>query len=536
LNASSPTIIKFLPIGPVPSSPSPYVYTIASAANIINGSSSNLTVSEDTRYNVTASVVGNTIQLNVSGSNATLYWNSANPADTWASGVWKNGANPTDTFMTADAVIFDDTATSTTVNISDGAAVMPMSVTVAGTKNYTFSGSTGKISGATGILMNGTGTLTINTPNDYLGQTGVNNGVLQFGNAAALNALTSSIVVNGGGSFNINGLTMTNNILGVIQGLEVQISGNGYNNQGAVFSSTGNQSALRRLVLNNDASIGAPGARWDMYNPVPGDTNVAYLHGNGHTLTKVGSGEIWLKEIGDTGLGNINIDVGVLGLQQHITAGLAGNTITVAGGAGMGLWDTGQYQTIQKKLVLQNNSRISSGGGALNSLEGNATLNGVVTFQTTVALNLTAPVGSKITGTGGVVKTNTGTLTLAGAKDFSGANDIQAGIMALADTGTLGNFQNAANTTLQLLAGSDHIVGDVSGTGSTVLEENALLTATSITQNTLTIRAGAKLTIAALPGGALAGMNSLSQVPEPSTWAMLMLAAAVLGIYWRRSR
>jgi len=28
----------------------------------------------------------------------------------------------------------------------------------------------------------------------------------------------------------------------------------------------------------------------------------------------------------------------------------------------------------------------------------------------------------------------------------------------------------------------------------------------------------------------------LSEVPEPATWAMLMLAAMGLGIYWRRRR
>jgi hypothetical protein len=28
----------------------------------------------------------------------------------------------------------------------------------------------------------------------------------------------------------------------------------------------------------------------------------------------------------------------------------------------------------------------------------------------------------------------------------------------------------------------------------------------------------------------------LTQVPEPATWAMLMLAAMGLGIYWRRRR
>ena len=33
------------------------------------------------------------------------------------------------------------------------------------------------------------------------------------------------------------------------------------------------------------------------------------------------------------------------------------------------------------------------------------------------------------------------------------------------------------------------------------------------------------MTINAIPGGPTAGIGSISPVPEPSTWAMLMLAA-----------
>ncbi len=62
------------------------------------------------------------------------------------------------------------------------------------------------------------------------------------------------------------------------------------------------------------------------------------------------------------------------------------------------------------------------------------------------------------------------------------------------------------------------------------------LLASSIVCNTLTVGAGAEITIKPLPGGPLAGMGSLSAVPEPSTWAMLVLAAIGLGIYRRRSR
>jgi hypothetical protein len=62
------------------------------------------------------------------------------------------------------------------------------------------------------------------------------------------------------------------------------------------------------------------------------------------------------------------------------------------------------------------------------------------------------------------------------------------------------------------------------------------LTATSIVQDTLTIDSGTgdTLNIAAFDGGSTSG-SSLTQVPEPSTWAMFMLAAMGPGIYRHRN-
>ena len=62
------------------------------------------------------------------------------------------------------------------------------------------------------------------------------------------------------------------------------------------------------------------------------------------------------------------------------------------------------------------------------------------------------------------------------------------------------------------------------------------MTASSVAQDTLNIGSGATFTIAPAAGGALSATGTLTAVPEPSTWAMLMLAAMGLGMYWRRSR
>jgi hypothetical protein len=59
--------------------------------------------------------------------------------------------------------------------------------------------------------------------------------------------------------------------------------------------------------------------------------------------------------------------------------------------------------------------------------------------------------------------------------------------------------------------------------------------ADSISIGTLTIGAGSKVTINAIPGGQafLSATSATKPVPEPAAWVMLMLAFIGLGFYWR---
>jgi endonuclease/exonuclease/phosphatase family metal-dependent hydrolase len=61
----------------------------------------------------------------------------------------------------------------------------------------------------------------------------------------------------------------------------------------------------------------------------------------------------------------------------------------------------------------------------------------------------------------------------------------------------------------------------------------AQITVDSIDGNTLCMAANSTLTIRAIPGGPLAGVKLLSPVPEPSTWAMIILAVMGLYVYRR---
>jgi len=174
---------------------------------------------------------------------------------------------------------------------------------------------------------------------------------------------------------------------------------------------------------------------------------------------------------------------------------------------------------------------IDSGGGAIEVLGPGNTLTTAPLLATAVTFN--GPLA--VQGDGAL------TVNLLGAPIVGpGASLSIAGTSTLNAGGTADPFSNGSthmavvnNGALNITSGSKTVAA-LSGTGSTTLSAGTQLTATSVLQNTLTIGSGATLTIAAIPGGLLAGMGSISPVPEPSTWAMLVLAAMGLGIYRRR--
>ena len=118
----------------------------------------------------------------------------------------------------------------------------------------------------------------------------------------------------------------------------------------------------------------------------------------------------------------------------------------------------------------------------------------------------------------------------------TGTVQVQKGTLSLEGGGTgsgISNISEGAN--LQIGNSTVYTAGDILGAGALLIGSSAKLTADSINVGTLTIRAGSTITIAPIPGGPLADAESMRAVPEPATWAMLVLAAMGLGVYRRRS-
>ena len=85
------------------------------------------------------------------------------------------GGEDAETFVTGDNVLFDDSSTRFSVTLKGD--LEADSIIVDGTKNYTFSGA-GSIVGNSTLVKRGTGKLTINNDNTYLGGTRLSGGTL----------------------------------------------------------------------------------------------------------------------------------------------------------------------------------------------------------------------------------------------------------------------------------------------------------------------------------------------------------------------
>ena len=324
------------------------------------------------------------------------------------------------------------------------------------------------------VVKAGTSTLTLNsTTNDFTGDITVSSGTLTTGTTAGIaTGLTGYL-----GNASAAGRTIT-----VASGATLLLSTND------VFGNQTNVGTLPSLVING-GTVNAL-----RYNCI-GDVTL-----NGGTLTQSA-----------TDTGNYN------GYQMR------GN-VTV-GGTAASIISNGTGSTTPNHLGANTVFDVANATG-----DANADL-----IVSTVLRNQSGGFGS---AAGGLTKSGVGTMQLTAANTYTGATIVNNGVLELVSTGELASASaistNATTATFQVNGGT-HTVGNISGIGNTNVMAATNLTATSIAQGTLTIGRG-HIDHRSHRRRTAFGAGSLSAVPEPSTWAMLMLAAMGLGMYFRRAR
>lgn len=427
--------ISFLGTPPV----TPATYVLIRYTGTLTGGAANLNASGP-RYTFTFDdTTPGEIRLTVSGSGeaGNLEWYPATSAPTWdvnAELAWVNlNTLALDRFYQLDRVTFADIGDFAPV-VSIVGAVRPSAVVVQPIAvDYTFAGP-GSLSGPATLTKRGDTTLTISNANDYTGVTTIESGAIKAGSATALGGTNAGTTIESGAILDLNGQNL---------GFEaITARGAGPAGAGAIVNSqpgTGFVPGLKKVILADNTTFGGDG-RWDIRDSAGG------LAGNGFTLTKAGTNNMSLKDLGETGLGDISLNSGLVYFEGNTTLGLPDRALNVAAGATFGFYNTGTNR-LNKVLNLN--------GGSVSNGAGNNAFFGPVSFAAPAyfdfasgAITLFGPV----TGGYGLTKGGSGTLVLAGTNNFAST---------LLTNGTLGLSNNLA-------LGSAHnitVVSTIGGTG-----------------------------------------------------------------------
>ncbi len=374
-------------------------------------------------------ITGNDITLTVTGSPPV--WTGSDGSN-WLVGStgpnhnWQSGGTAVD-YANNDAVTFDDTAVTGTVNISAG-NVSPYSTTFNNNaKNYTLvSGGGYGISGSGGLVKTGTGTVTIETPNTFTGSTAITSGVVNYQNGTAFGT-HSPITVSTGATAQVQG--------GITGGTNtLAISGAGASNAtGALENVSGTNSYSGPIALGGNTTISSDSGNL-VLNGAIGDG------GNGYELTTGGTGTITLAG-SNTFTGATTINSGIVNYQNGTAFGVD-SAITVVSGA------TAQVQggiTGGSNLLFLSGSGAANATGALENVSGNNSYPGEIelTGDTTISSDSgTLTLGGAITGAGdNLTIAGDGQVTLSAVENYSGNTIVNSGTLALTgvNTGTPAN-------------------------------------------------------------------------------------------------
>ncbi len=378
------------------------------------------------------------IQLVTAASNLALTWNGTN-GGLWSAATWQDADSNPESFITGDEVVFDG---STSGNVNVGSSVTVSSMLVNGGTTHTYTG--GKI---LGVVQTGEGMSGLANDGKLL-ITGAGT-VAQFANALDF----------AGGIEVADAANMTLLDGGDLNNKNIALAGNAsltFNRDTNDYAYTGTVSGEGSLQKDGAATVTLSGAQ-----TYKGDTTVnggtlaltknASLATNTGDVTINAGGTLALSDSVALGTGDVTLDGGKLTLAGNASIANA-NSLTVQNGANFDIAGVtnNSKSAVVKSLDGDGTSTINLGANTLNV--------GLGEF------------GGVISGSGGVTKTGTGTLTLSGNNAFTGLTTVSGGKLQVGNGGSSGSLTGnvALNTGTELVFNrtTDHTyAGTISGDG-----------------------------------------------------------------------
>ncbi|MGD0517599.1 MAG: autotransporter-associated beta strand repeat-containing protein, partial [Thermoguttaceae bacterium] len=268
---------------------------------------------------------------------------------------------------------------------------------------------------------------------------------------------------------------------------------------------------------------------WDSYNKIPAQSGTMYPYYPGGYYW--GDPSNWMGGVIAFGAG-ATATLAMSGSNSTINV----NDIVVSSEDGTG------SKTYDLEIGTLNFSGSTSGTCTVNDVT--TTKSGITLASATsgskpsIQTDVKTTINAALSGTEGLMKQGMGTLVLTASNTYTGGTAIIAGTLELSYTGQLppeSEIFTDSGAMFQVDSGSK-TVSNITGTGETCVMEGELI-ATSIAQDTLTVGAGATLTIAAISGGPSSGTDSLTAVPEPSVLTLIGFGViSLLSYAWHRRK
>ena len=263
-------------------------------------------------------------------------------------------------------------------------------LTVSGFDNSIFGGV---ISGAGALVKTSAGTLILTGPNTYAGATTISGGVVRIEHNTALGNVTAAATVASGAALELkDGLAVG------VKPLSLAGSGIGGTGGGALRNIAGDNSWAGRITLTAGATISSDAGTLSLSGVIAGP----------YPLTKTGVGSLTLSGL-NTYTGGTTNSAGTLSVAISAALGLESNPLTISAGA------------VLKATDSFNTSRSTTLGGAGDGVGG--------TFEVDAGKTLDYTSSSVIGGTGSLIKTGAGTLSLGGVDTYTGGTYIKAGTL-----------------------------------------------------------------------------------------------------------